>query len=64
MIGWIIFIIVLIGLGIGGYFLYRYAAGIADNFLPPNPFDPDVIPIPLEMGLPEDELENGPTEFF
>lgn len=63
MIGWIIFIIILILVGIGGYLLYRYAAKLADNFTPPNPFDPDDInPLDgLEMGLDDSELENGPT---
>ena len=64
MIGWIIFIIILILVGIGGYLLYQYAKKLSDSFTPPNPFNPGSFPNPLgglEMGLDDSELENGPT---
>lgn len=64
MIGWIIFIIVLIALGVGGYFLYQYVTDAIDNFNPLDPFIPGGLPNPLEMGLSAEELEGGPTDSY
>lgn len=65
MIGWIIFIIVLIIVGIGGYYLFRLAQEQINSFVPSSPFDNFPNPLSLDRELVESDLdlENGPEEF-